>query len=71
MKVVDEREEFLRKFREANKGDIVDFKVCEKPLDMALWVLFVAKEKLGQKRLTAFFGVKRPGFRRKPAGLSE
>lgn len=53
MKVVDEREEFLMKFREADKSGIVDFTVCGKPLDMALWVLCLAKEKLGQKRLTA------------------
>ena len=53
MKVVDEREEFPRKFREADKSGFVDFTACEKPLDMALWVLCVAKEKLGQKKLTA------------------
>ena len=46
-------QEFITKFREADKSGIVDFTACEKPLDMALWVLCVAKEKLGQKRLTA------------------
>ncbi len=51
MKVLEDREEFITKFREADKSSIVDFTACEKPLDMALWVLFVAKEKLGQKRL--------------------
>ena len=44
---------FITKFREADKSSIVDFTACEKPLDMTLWVLCVAKEKLGQKRLTA------------------
>lgn len=48
-----DRQEFVAKFREADKSGIVDFTECEKPLDMALWVLCLAKEKLGQKRLTA------------------
>ena len=51
--MLEDREEFITKFREADKSSIVDFTACEKPLDMALWVLCVAKEKLGQKRLTA------------------
>lgn len=45
--------EFLKRFKEANKSGIADFNACKKPLDMALWVLCVAKEKLGQKRLMA------------------
>lgn len=51
--MVDDREEFLRKFREADKSGIIDFTKCDKPLDMALWILCVAKEKLGQRKLTA------------------
>ena len=46
-------QEFLTKFREVDKSGVVDFTACEKPLDMTLWVLCVAKEKLNQKRLTA------------------
>ena len=32
---------------------MIDFSLCEKSMDMALWVLYVAKEKIGQARLTA------------------
>ena len=53
MKVPKDGQEFITKFREADKSGIVDFTACEKSLDMALWVLCVAKEKLGQKRLMA------------------
>ena len=52
-KVNEAAKDFIAKFREADKSGIVDFTACERPLDMALWVLCVAKEKLGQKRLTA------------------
>jgi hypothetical protein len=45
--------EFIKKFIEADKSEIVDFTSCEKPLDMTLWVLCIAKEKVGQKKLTA------------------
>ena len=46
-------EEFINKFEESDKSDIPDFDKCNKPLDMALWVLWVVKNKLGVKRLTA------------------
>jgi hypothetical protein len=52
-KVNEPTKEFLTKFEEVDKSGIVDFNACRKPLDMALWVLCVAKEKLGQTRLTA------------------
>lgn len=46
-------EEFIKKFREADTSGIVDFNVCEKPLDMALRVLCIAKDKIRQRKLTA------------------
>ena len=52
-KMNEATKEFITKFREADKSGIVDFIACEKPLDMALRVLCVAKEKLGQRKLTA------------------
>jgi hypothetical protein len=52
-KVNEATEELITKFREVDKSDIVESIACEKPLDIALWVLCVAKEKLGQTRLTA------------------
>lgn len=52
MKVPKDGQEFITKFREADKSGIVDFAECVRPLDMALWVLWVAKDKVGEKRLT-------------------
>ena len=50
--MIKDREEFIRKFREADKSDVLNFEECVRPLDMALWVLCVAKDKVGEKRLT-------------------
>jgi hypothetical protein len=50
--VLKDREQFIKQFREADKSDIPDFAECVRPLDMALWVLLVAKDKVGEKRLT-------------------
>lgn len=46
-------EEFIRKFKEADTGDFPDFYSYRRILEMGLWVLWVAKEKLGTKKLTA------------------
>ena len=43
----------VKNFREADVSDFPDFHSCEKPLERGLWVLWVSKEKLGIKRLTA------------------
>ena len=45
--------ELQKKFREVDTSDFPDFYVYKKPLEMGLWILWVAKEKLGIKRLTA------------------
>jgi hypothetical protein len=50
--VVDDKEEFVKRFKEADKGDFPDFSKCSRPLDMALWVLWVSEDKLGISRLT-------------------
>ncbi len=52
-KVNESSKEFIKRFREINKSDIMNFTACEKPLDMALWVLYVSKEKMNQKRIAA------------------
>lgn len=45
-------EDFIGRLKKADKGDSIDFALCEKPLDRALWALDIAK-KLGQRKLTA------------------
>jgi hypothetical protein len=53
LKVTDFHNEFIDKFRKADKSSFVEFEACTKPLDMALWVLCVAKEKLNEKKITS------------------
>ena len=50
--MLKDREEFIRQFREADKSGIPDFTECIRPLDMALWVLCIAKDKVSERRLT-------------------
>lgn len=45
--------ELLKKFREVDTCDFPDFHRYETPLERSLWVLWVAKEKLQIKKLTA------------------
>lgn len=45
--------DFIKKFESADTTDFPDFDSYEKPLERGLWVLWVSKEKLGTKRLTA------------------
>jgi hypothetical protein len=45
--------ELTQKFREVDNTGIHDFEKYDKPFEMGLWVLWVAKEKLGIKRLRA------------------
>lgn len=45
--------ELLKGFREVNTSDFPDFYSYKKPLEKGLWILWVAKEKLGTKKLTA------------------
>jgi len=45
--------EVLKKFGELDVSDFPDFYNYKKPLEMGLWILWVAKEKLGIKRLAA------------------
>ncbi len=45
--------ELLKKFRDVNISDFPDFYCYNKPFEKSLWVLWVVKEKLGIKRLSA------------------
>ena len=45
--------ELLKRLREADASDFPDFYVYERPLERGLWILWVAKDKLGIKRLMA------------------
>jgi len=49
---VTERE-FVKAMREADTSDFPDFYAYDRTLERGLWVLWVAKQKLGMKRLTA------------------
>ena len=51
--VIEAINEFIAKFKKADKSSFVEFGACTKPLDMALWVLCVSKEKLNEKKITA------------------
>jgi hypothetical protein len=43
----------IKEFSEIDTSPFPDFYTYEKPLERALWVLWVSKEKLGTRRLTA------------------
>lgn len=45
--------DLLEKFRETETGELPEFDNYDKPLEMGLWVLWVAKEKLNTKKLKA------------------
>jgi len=45
--------DILEKFRDVNTADFPDFHNFNKPLEMGLWVLWVGKEELNIRRLTA------------------
>jgi hypothetical protein len=45
--------ELTQRFREVDISDFPDFYNYQKPLEMGLWVLWVSKDKLGVKKLTA------------------
>lgn len=45
--------ELIKQFREVDTSDFPHFHSYQKPLEMGLWVLWVAKGKLGIKRLSA------------------
>lgn len=45
--------EISKKLAEIDTSDFPDFYNCKKPLERGLWVLWVAKEKLGTKKLSA------------------
>lgn len=42
-----------QKYQEVDTSDLPSFDECQTPLDMALWVLRVAKDKVGIRRLSA------------------
>jgi hypothetical protein len=42
-----------QKYQEVDTGDILSFDDCQTPLDMALYVLWVAKDKVGIRKLSA------------------
>ena len=45
--------ELLKRIRDADTSDFPDFYWYERPLQMGLWILWVVKEKMGIRRLTA------------------
>jgi len=45
--------DIIRKFKDLNIFDFPDFDTYETPLERGLWILWVAKEKLGIKKLNA------------------
>ena len=46
-------EELLKQFIEIDTSDLPDFYNYNKPFERSLWVLWIVKEKLGIKRLSA------------------
>ncbi len=46
-------EEFVKQFKETDKSDFADISSCKKPLDFALWVLCITKDKFDKKKLMA------------------
>ncbi len=50
----DRNKDLLDKFQKAKINDMPDFSGYSKPLEMGLWVLWVSKEKLNVKMLTAY-----------------
>lgn len=46
-------EELVQKFKEVDASAYPNFEHYEKPLEMSLWVLWIAKEKFGIKKMTA------------------
>lgn len=49
----DKKVDIFKKIRETDTSDFPDFYNYKRPLEMGLWVLLVAKEKLQIKKLTA------------------
>lgn len=46
-------EEIVQKFKEIDTSAYPNFEHYDKPLEKSLWVLWIAKEKLGIKKMTA------------------
>ena len=46
-------EELAKKFKEVDTSSFPNVEHYDKPLEMSLWVLWIAKEKLGIKKMTA------------------
>jgi hypothetical protein len=51
--VTNLKEDIVNKFKEVDVSDFPDFYNYKNPLEMGLWVLWVAKDKLGIRKLTA------------------
>lgn len=47
-----DKDDLIRKIKEADTNDYPDFSKYSRPLDMALWVLWVAKDEAGERKLT-------------------
>lgn len=47
------KEEISKKFKEANLSDLPDFYSYRRPLDKALWILWIAKDKFGVDSLSS------------------
>ena len=45
--------DLIEKFKKADKSKFPDFEKYDKPLEMGLWVLWVAKEELKERKLSA------------------
>lgn len=50
---MDDGSELIRQFQDINTSDLPDFYDFDKPLEMGLWILWAAKDKLKIKKLTA------------------
>lgn len=51
-KMPGRKEILIRRFGEVEKDDFPDFSRCNIPLDMVLWVLWIAQDKLNEDKLT-------------------
>lgn len=47
------KDDLIKRFRETDISNFPDFFIYEKPLEQGLWILWVTKEKLGIKKLSA------------------
>ena len=49
---MSDTKDLIKKIKEANTINYPDFSKCSRPLDMALWVLWIAKDEAGDRKLS-------------------